>query len=166
MARNNNYLCLVGWFIVIVNLGKGVSAKLYVVGDQSGWIIPTSHDFYSEWAKSKTFHIGDQLSFNWAIGTHGVTNVTKFEHERCVKSTKHDLSITSHVVVNLTFTGTHYFICTVRTHCEHGQKLTIDVTSTSSSTPGTLPSSTSLAVTISLFATLSAIFTSFITSNS
>ncbi|WVZ24694.1 hypothetical protein V8G54_003238 [Vigna mungo] len=41
---------------------ESVSCKtVHVVGDQLGWNIPSRQNFFDEWAKKKTFVVGDQL---------------------------------------------------------------------------------------------------------
>ncbi|PQP95849.1 cucumber peeling cupredoxin-like [Prunus yedoensis var. nudiflora] len=47
-------------FPSLLNL-KGATAEDYIVGDTLGWAVPPNTSFYSEWAASKTFQIGDGL---------------------------------------------------------------------------------------------------------
>lgn len=64
--------------------------------------------------------------FNWTA-THNVLEVTtKTEYDSCVKTngTPND---TSPVTFNLTKNGTYYYICTIGSHCNSGQKVTIVV---------------------------------------
>ncbi|KAL5538984.1 hypothetical protein UlMin_045520 [Ulmus minor] len=155
MGRNN-YKGLIGWLIVVVCLAEGVAAVTYEVGDSTGWTIPSSNSFYSDWARNKTFHVGDQLSFNWS-GSHNVANVSETEYENCAKP----ISVSaSPVAIKLpsTSTGKQYFICTVDTHCERGQKLAVNVSNSNSSTSGSAsPSSASSMATGALFAVISTI---------
>ncbi|KAL5539175.1 hypothetical protein UlMin_044789 [Ulmus minor] len=157
MGRNN-YKGLIGWLIVVVCLAEGVAAVTYEVGDSTGWMIPPRNDFYSEWAKNKTFHVGDQLYFNWNVSgshTHNVANVSETEYENC---TKIPTEFGKPLTINITSTGNQYFICTVGNHCQSGQKLAINVANSNSSTPGSAsPSSASSMATGALFAVISTI---------
>ncbi|KAL5547813.1 hypothetical protein UlMin_003044 [Ulmus minor] len=157
MGRNN-YKGLIGWLIVVVCLAEGVAAVTYEVGDSTGWMIPLRNDFYSEWARNKTFHVGDQLSFKWDVNgshMHNVANVTKTEYENC---TKISTVSGSPLTINITSTGNQYFICTVGNHCQRGQKLAINVSNSNSSTSGSAsPSSASSMATGALFAVISTI---------
>ncbi|KAB2618607.1 cucumber peeling cupredoxin-like [Pyrus ussuriensis x Pyrus communis] len=45
----------------LLNL-KGATAAEYVVGDSLGWTVPPNTSFYSDWAASKTFQIGDTVA--------------------------------------------------------------------------------------------------------
>ena len=57
MAGQMGYLLII---MVALTL-KGATAEFYVVGDDLGWTVPPNTSFYSEWASSKTFQIGDEL---------------------------------------------------------------------------------------------------------
>ncbi|KAL5547803.1 hypothetical protein UlMin_003034 [Ulmus minor] len=164
MGRNN-YKGLIGWLIVVVCLAEGVAVCLaqgvdgvtYDVGDSTGWTIPSSNGFYSDWARNKTFRVGDQLFFNWN-GSHNVADVSEREYENCKQN---EFSVVaSPVFIKLTsaYTGNQYFICTVGNHCQRGQKLAINVSNSNSSTPGSAsPSSASSMATGALFAVISTI---------
>lgn len=69
--------------------------------------------------------------FKWS-GSHNVAKVTKEEYESC--TTTGQVSESS-LAVPLSTAGTHYFICTVGRHCEHGQKLAVEVSSSGGSSP-------------------------------
>ncbi|CAL9028048.1 unnamed protein product [Prunus brigantina] len=111
-------------FPSLLNL-KGATAEDYVVGDSVGWAVPPNTSFYSEWADSKTFQIGDGLVFNWT-GDHNVGPASKEEYDNC---TNPGIVIGSVVTrtIQSSDTDTLYFICTVGDHCERGQKVTITV---------------------------------------
>jgi len=75
--------------------------------------------------------------FNWT-DTHNVLEVTtKTEYDACVK-TNGILEDTSPATFNLTKDGTYYYICTIRSHCDLGQKVTI-VVGNGSSPPISMP---------------------------
>lgn len=73
--------------------------------------------------------------FIWSIVPHNVLEVTtKTEYDSCVKTngTPED---TSPATFDLTKNGTYYYICTIGSHCDSGQKVTIVVGNGSSSSP-------------------------------
>ncbi|BFG40120.1 hypothetical protein CerSpe_263940 [Prunus speciosa] len=109
-------------FPSLLNL-KGATAEDYVVGDSLGWVIPPNTSFYSEWAASKTFQIGDGLVFNWT-GDHNVGKVaSKEEYDNCT-----DPGIVFGPGVRIEITSAEeYYICTVGDHCDRGQKVAITV---------------------------------------
>lgn len=78
------------------------------------------------------------VDFKWN-GPHNVAKVTKEEYESCT-TTNADVSESS-VALPLASAGTHYFICTVGKHCEHGQKLAVEVSSSGSPSPSGSPTS-------------------------
>ncbi|KAK9943927.1 hypothetical protein M0R45_009516 [Rubus argutus] len=108
-------------------LMKGATAADYAVGDSLGWTLPPNTSFYSDWAASKTFRLGDILVFN-STGDHTVADGTKEEYDNCSSS---GIIFGSPVNVNLTTAGSHYYFCTVGDHCKQGQKFTITVGSSS-----------------------------------
>ncbi|KAH0970302.1 hypothetical protein GBA52_022458 [Prunus armeniaca] len=110
-------------FPSLLNL-KGATAEDYVVGDSLGWAVPPNTSFYSEWAASKKFQIGDGLVFNWT-GNHNVGGVeSKEEYDNCSDP---GIVFGPGVRIEINSTDTLYFICTVGDHCERGQKVTITV---------------------------------------
>jgi hypothetical protein len=70
--------------------------------------------------------------FKYASQAHTVTEVNKNDYDAC-SSTANGESGGS-TTKNLT-AGTHYYICTVGTHCANGMKLAITVADSSSGTP-------------------------------
>ncbi|ONH98363.1 hypothetical protein PRUPE_7G246500 [Prunus persica] len=89
-----------------------------------GWAVPPNTSFYSEWAASKTFQIGDGLVFNWT-GDHNVGGVaSKEEYDNCIDP---GIVFGPGVRIAINSTDSLYFICTVGDHCERGQKVTITV---------------------------------------
>lgn len=108
-----------------------------------------------------------------------MAKVTKEEYESC--TTTGPVSESS-LAVPLSTAGTHYFICTVGKHCDHGQKLAVEVSpsggsspspsgspTVSSSTLAEAPESTSSASSSmsvgAIFALLSAMIVCFSTHN-
>ncbi|PON94262.1 Blue (type 1) copper protein, binding site [Trema orientale] len=136
------FMGLIWCFVLtVVILTESASAVTYTVGDTLGWTVPPNTSFYSDdWAHSKTFLAGDILSFNWTT-SHDVANVTEDQYKQCEKVNQL-VGSNSPVLVTLT-AGTHYFICTVGTHCQSGQKLKVEVASSNATTPGSPPSTLS-----------------------
>ncbi|PON63201.1 Cupredoxin [Parasponia andersonii] len=153
-------------FIIMVAMLKGATADLYVAGDSLGWTIPPNTSFYSDWASSKTFEIGDQVLFNWTgTWTHNVAELsTREEYESC---TKPGIVIGSGYTANLTSNGSRFFICTVDNHCDLGMKMivTVGLPTNTSTVPSILRDSNGAASLSfgALLATLSAIVVSFLT---
>ncbi|KAK9947535.1 hypothetical protein M0R45_003155 [Rubus argutus] len=141
MDKNMNMMaCLsLSWMVLVglvPMLMKGAAAADYVVGDSLGWTLPPNTSFYSDWAASKTFQLGDEVAFKWT-GNHTVAEASKEEYDSCSDP---GIWIGSPVNVNLITAGSRYFICTVGDHCEQGQKVTITV---GSSSPTSAPPSLS-----------------------
>ncbi|KAF3453723.1 hypothetical protein FNV43_RR04164 [Rhamnella rubrinervis] len=154
-------MSLIGCVILLVGvitLSRGAEAATYLVGDDQLWHVPSNVSFYSDWAASKTFGVGDLLK------------TTKTQYDNCEKPS--DIKLSSSGNVSLTATGSKYFICTVGDHCSQGQKLAINVTSSTPSTPSTPsspppppppPSSSVSSVSVdALFATMSVLLVHFL----
>ncbi|XP_062149113.1 umecyanin-like [Alnus glutinosa] len=149
---------LIGCFVIVVSvlLRGATAATVYEVGDSLGWTVPPNTTYYSTWASTKTFFLGDKLSFNWTMGTHTVAEVSKADYDSCTKVSSY---IGSPVIFTPPSTGSYYFICTVSDHCQLGQKLAFTVSAPNSNTVGSPPteSPTSAASSLSvgaLFAVL------------
>lgn len=80
-----------------------------------------------------------QSAFTWN-GVHDVAVVTEQQYDACTKVT--NVSSTSPVTITLTAPGNHYYICTIGTHCQSGQKLEIEVQAANATTPAGSPPST------------------------
>jgi hypothetical protein len=55
---------LIGWLgiVVAIILVRGATAATdYEVGDSLGWTVPPNTSYYSTWASTKTFYLGDKL---------------------------------------------------------------------------------------------------------
>ncbi|KAJ9163087.1 hypothetical protein P3X46_022797 [Hevea brasiliensis] len=137
MAKRINMAILFA-SVAIVTAGlsvKGAEAAVFVVGDTFGWQIPTNSTFYSSWASSHNFSVGDTLLFNFTTGVHDVANVTLDAYTNCNASNTLTVINTGPANVPLTATGMHYYICTFPGHCSSGQKLAVNVGGSTSSTP-------------------------------
>ncbi|XVE71471.1 hypothetical protein DITRI_Ditri10aG0153200 [Diplodiscus trichospermus] len=139
--------------VVAVALFEMTAADTHYVGDEMGWAVPPGGPIaYSTWAKTKNFEINDTIVFNWN-GTHDVAEVSEADYENCTKTNPIG-SIQQSSPANFTLDSnrSRYFICTVSSHCELGQKVTINIgewSSASSLTVGALSVLVS-AVVISL----------------
>lgn len=122
--------------LTVANLLDGsVAQTKHVVGDATGWTIPSNGaSFYVNWASNKTFTVGDTLVFNFANGQHDVAKVTKSDSDSCNGAKTISLLTNGPASVTLKETGQQYFICTFGTHCSLGQKLSINVVKKASTT--------------------------------
>ncbi|KAL7600303.1 hypothetical protein Lser_V15G23968 [Lactuca serriola] len=121
-------------------LFHGTTAQTtYVVGDALGWNIPPNGpSAYTTWASTQTFRVGDVLLFNFTTGFHNVAEVSQAAYGPCTTTNSISIAATGPARVTLNAPGTHYYICTVGTHCQIGQKLTINVSDVSA-TPAPTP---------------------------
>ncbi|XP_021803934.1 cucumber peeling cupredoxin-like, partial [Prunus avium] len=79
--------------------------------------------------------------FNFATNAHDVQQVPKASFDSCSSDNAIGSAITTGPAnVTLPSAGEHYFICTISTHCQSGQKLAITVSSSATS-PGASPPS-------------------------
>ncbi|XP_062076033.1 umecyanin-like [Humulus lupulus] len=104
-----------------------VRAFTHIVGGRYGWRVPVNLTFFDEWAKPRTFGVGDKLVFPSRPCGNNVVWVTKDDYEHC---TQHNIICTFYegpLVLNLTQIGDYYFYSGVGKHCEAGHKLHITV---------------------------------------
>ena len=83
--------------------------------------------------------------FNYQSNTHNVEEVTKENFDSCNSSSPLETYTTPPARVTLSKSGAHYFICGFQGHCPAGQKLAINVTGNSATSPSpiaTPPSAT------------------------
>ncbi|KAF8036582.1 hypothetical protein BT93_C2337 [Corymbia citriodora subsp. variegata] len=122
---------------------RSVEAATYMVGDATGWTNTANGgaSFYSSWASSKTFKVGDILVFNFVSGQHDVSVASESDFSSCGTSNTITFLTTPPVNYTLTTNGIVYFICTHDSHCSQGQKLSVTV-GTGSGPTTTPPSST------------------------
>ncbi|CAL5360812.1 unnamed protein product [Camellia sinensis] len=120
------------------------AAAAYIVGDTMGWVNPSSDaTVYSKWASQHTFATGDILVFNYATQQHNVATVTKNAYDACNSTSPISIATNGPTNITLNTTGEHYFFCTIGTHCAQGQKLAINVTSSTTAPSPGAPSSPS-----------------------
>lgn len=108
------------------------------VGEGLGWIIPPLGEItYLAWARNRTFIVGDTLVFNFRNGSDDVVEVTKDAYDLCNTSISSALYNNSPAHITLRTTGEYFFTSTYNYHCELGQKLAINVTDSTGSSPST-----------------------------
>ncbi|KAK2991914.1 hypothetical protein RJ640_006091 [Escallonia rubra] len=112
----------------------------HVVGDALGWLVPPGGSAaYATWASTQTFIVGDILVFNFTTGQHDVAEVTKAAFDSCNTTSPISMITDGPANITLTTAGEHHFICTFSRHCGLGQKLAINVSSPSSTSPSPSP---------------------------
>ncbi|KAG9455777.1 hypothetical protein H6P81_000285 [Aristolochia fimbriata] len=135
MASRTNLIGAALFLAALFHLSA--AATTHVVGDGTGWRIPNGGaQFYTSWASSRSFAVGDTLLFNFINGAHDVAKVSKAGFDSCAAANPMGPIVTnSPARVSLNATGNHYFICAVPGHCDAGQKLSIVVGSAGTATP-------------------------------
>ncbi|XP_030954594.1 umecyanin-like [Quercus lobata] len=127
----------------VVQVSEAVN---YVVGDTTGWAVPSSSTFYTTWVNGKNFSLGDVLEFNFMTGQHDVATVSKTDYDACSIANAITNVTTGPYNYTINSNGPHYFICTFSNggHCRSGQKLTISIgSSTEAASPGSPPTTPS-----------------------
>ncbi|KAF6156236.1 hypothetical protein GIB67_030239 [Kingdonia uniflora] len=112
-------------------------AAVYKVGDTDGWTAMGNPD-YVKWASSKTFAIGDTIVFEYNPQWHDVVQVSEDDFESCKATSPIETYKTGNDSITIKTDDNHYYICGIPGHCEKGQKVAIEAsTSTSSNTTTT-----------------------------
>ncbi|KAJ8774750.1 hypothetical protein K2173_017196 [Erythroxylum novogranatense] len=127
---------LVG-FIALLWLQCTAAKTVHIVGDSIGWRVPQGGAIvYTNWANGRKFVMGDVLSFIFRTNEHNVLQVSKASYDACSSSDPvGDIFSTGPANFTLLTPGHHFYICTLEKHCKHGQKLAINVLSSSASSP-------------------------------
>ncbi|KAL8189609.1 hypothetical protein R6Q57_029175 [Mikania cordata] len=119
---------MITMMVASIQIQTSMAQTRHVVGDSLGWNIPPNGAAdYISWASQKRFIVGDSLFFNFTTGFHNVAEVPQAAYGPCTIANPISIATTGPATVQLTTAGTHYYICTVGTHCQIGQKLTINV---------------------------------------
>ncbi|XP_051128042.1 mavicyanin-like [Andrographis paniculata] len=124
MASSSLYLFVV--LIVMVIKMKIVYGDIYKVGDTAGWTTIGNID-YKQWAKTKTFRLGDIIVFEYNPEFHNVMQVTHAQFRSCNASSPIATHTTGNDSITITTRRHHFFLCGVPGHCQAGQKLDINV---------------------------------------
>ncbi|XP_038687218.1 umecyanin-like [Tripterygium wilfordii] len=103
-------------------------AETHVVGGDFGWFVPPNKTFYEDWAKNRTFKVGDKLRFPHKTGANNVAEVSKSEYEKCSQGATIRMHADGPALIDLKAPGDYYFYSSIGLHCEVGQKLHITVT--------------------------------------
>ncbi|XP_047332031.1 early nodulin-55-1-like [Impatiens glandulifera] len=128
--------------VVVVVVDVAEASMEFKVGGLEGWRQPFENEtaIYIQWASNNRFHVGDSLRFEYNNNKNkdsysdSVIVVDKYCFYHCNSS-----SCTAAVVyedgnttIRLEKTGPAYFISGNITHCKQGQRLVIQVMSSSS----------------------------------
>ncbi|RZC56553.1 hypothetical protein C5167_015403 [Papaver somniferum] len=119
-------------FILFAALGFAQMAPAFagidhIVGRSLGWRFPPNVTYYQDWAKPRTFGLGDKLVFPFRTGVHNLIEVSKEDFDACTQKKVVHMLYKGPIVLELNELGEHYYYCGVGTHCELGQKLSINV---------------------------------------
>ncbi|KAK1306122.1 hypothetical protein QJS10_CPA10g00377 [Acorus calamus] len=130
--------------VLMVSAASVSAATTHDVGGNTGWTIPSDSKTYTNWAAGQTFRVGDSLRFTFPTGSHNVMEVSKSDYDSCTTTAPiGGTKTTGPATLNLPTAGMHYYICGFPQHCSAGQKLSINVlSSTSSKVPSPPPSTT------------------------
>ncbi|KAL3747717.1 hypothetical protein ACJRO7_016511 [Eucalyptus globulus] len=119
------------------------SPVTYTVGDVVGWnVLVNTTQAYALWAANKTFMVGDTLVFNFVNGTQNVAEFTKSAYDSCNTTSTISVYTVPPVRIILAAPGEHFYTSTYPDRCSLGQKLAINVTSSSATTPSPSPAAT------------------------
>ncbi|XP_071740693.1 blue copper protein-like [Rutidosis leptorrhynchoides] len=133
---NLNLSVFLAIMVASIQFHNTLAQTRHVVGDALGWTIPSGGaSAYTTWASQQTFTVGDVFEFNFGDGQHDVAEVSEAAYGPCTSTNPISLTTTGPASLTLTTTGTHYYICTFTSHCQIGQKLTINVSSGATTMP-------------------------------
>ncbi|XP_055824000.1 uclacyanin 1-like [Solanum dulcamara] len=117
-------------------LGSAMATNYTVGGPNGGWDQSTDAQ---AWAASKTFFVGDNLIFSYAL-SHSVLEVTKAGFESCQITSPIAIYTGGMTVITLASVGKRYFICGTGGHCHvGGMKLEINTLPKASPPPPAKP---------------------------
>lgn len=106
-----------------------IAAKDHYVGDSFGWARPNNPFYFPIWGFNQEFHLNDHLIFNFTTGFHTVAEVTLAGYDACDGSNPIQLYTSGPATVSINTRSQHFFICTVRDHCQAGQKFVVNLRS-------------------------------------
>ncbi|XP_020578550.1 mavicyanin-like [Phalaenopsis equestris] len=133
------------WLLIAVTMvvwtGPARSAKIFTVGDSTGWTIINSPN-YTLWASNKAFHQGDTLLFKYNKQFHNVLEVKEADFTACKNTSAIKEYDTGDDSITIKSVGHSYFICGFPGHCQGGQKVDI-LAVDSSAAPSSSPSDSS-----------------------
>ncbi|KAL0384546.1 UNVERIFIED_CONTAM: Basic blue protein [Sesamum radiatum] len=118
MSENKGYANLATMMLLSLLIYiHSADAKIYTVGDSTGWIFNVSG-----WETGKHFKAGDKLVFNYAVGRHNVVVVDKATYDSCSVPAGAPTYRSGNDTLTLK-KGANYFICGVTGHCQAGMKI-------------------------------------------
>ncbi|CAK9867914.1 unnamed protein product [Sphagnum jensenii] len=119
-------LCCCFYVLTLTALLQIATAVDYTVGDEFGWSVPSSPDFYSDWVDEVApFTEGDTLEFNYAPGTDSVLLVDDLDYRTCNTGNPiQEYTFGPHPFV-MRPVATYNFISGEPGHCLAGMRLTI-----------------------------------------
>ncbi|XP_022985421.1 stellacyanin-like [Cucurbita maxima] len=112
---------------MMMMMGSSVNAFTHIVGASHGWRVPDNVTFYDEWAKPRTFGVGDKLVFPYRPGANNIVAVKKTDYEVCGEENVINMYYLGPTILNLTEAGDYYYFDGIGKHCEAGQKLHVQV---------------------------------------
>ncbi|KAJ0724305.1 putative Blue (type 1) copper binding protein [Helianthus annuus] len=141
MKSSTTMFMMMMLIVASMQMHSSLAQTRHVVGgDALGWNIPSNGAAaYTTWASQQTFNVGDTLFFNFTTGFHNVAEVSQAAYGPCTTANPISTITTGPATVTLTAAGQHYYICTVGTHCQIGQKLSINVSAATATPPTTPP---------------------------
>ncbi|RZC72928.1 hypothetical protein C5167_048417 [Papaver somniferum] len=126
---------IIGLLLLAVSALSGSSAEVYRVGDSIGWTnqIPNVK-YYTRWAASRTFYVGDYIVFDFDARLNNLVEVNLTSFRNCDGSSAMNVYDTSgSVIIPLTAVSHLFFISSF--HCCCGQKVDIRVLSVPANPP-------------------------------
>ncbi|XP_076936851.1 stellacyanin-like [Bidens hawaiensis] len=135
--------------IVSVCVPSTVAQTSHTVGDTFGWNVTNDGSVtYTNWAARQTFAVGDTLVFNFTTGFHDVAEVSQAAFGPCTITNPISNDPNGPATITLSTAGNHYYICTFGRHCSLGQKLSITVAASNSTTPSPANSASSFSAVV------------------
>ncbi|XP_062010738.1 umecyanin-like [Rosa rugosa] len=111
-------------FVLVIAIAAIAEGAEYTVGDDMGWMVPPTPDYYASWVSKYYFVENDTLVFNFEQGIHDITVLTKEDFDACnMKNPLFQSPEPGEVMVMAS--DTFYFTCSFGQHCANGQKFAI-----------------------------------------
>ncbi|KAM5584038.1 umecyanin-like [Rosa sericea] len=110
--------------VLVIAIAAIAEGAEYTVGDNMGWMVPPTPDYYASWVSKYSFVENDTLVFNFEEGMHDITVLTKEDFDACnMKNPLFQSPKPGRVTVDAS--DTFYFTCSFGQHCANGQKFAI-----------------------------------------
>ncbi|XP_050386886.1 umecyanin-like [Argentina anserina] len=110
--------------VLVIAIAAIAEGAEYTVGDDMGWMVPPTPDYYTTWVSKYHFVEDDSLVFNFPQGIHDITVLTEEDFNAC-NMTNPLVQFQEPGEVTVSATGTFYFTCSFGEHCASGQKFAI-----------------------------------------